>query len=418
MKTRLVYILVLLLVLLQSACYTTNEVVRYDYSYLYDDNQAIINPKYKIFHHSEDSSILYYQLNSGDILYERIAGDSAKAASIKMKYSLYADRDLTILIDSGSQRLANYGENGRKKLLQNSFTFKLQEGKLGWLSVRFRDDNKDFNVINILKIDKTGNLNEQYFIYLKGEQVLFDQRSISDTLTIRKSNLVNDKQFVMEVSDKEFNMTPPPFAQALSYELKFRRDNQYPFFFKDNNYLFTANHRFNRFYPVNDSNKKNYIFYFGEQFPKLNQVTELINPTRYISTSTEYKNLKAAVNPKKGLDSFWLKLGKNENNSKELLKEYYERIEVANQFFTSYKEGWKTDRGIIYVIYGAPSTIRKNADKEVWLYGEENNVLSVQFRFYQPESVNISNHFEMVRNSDYKNNWYRQVDLWRQGKID
>jgi len=113
-----------------------------------------------------------------------------------------------------------------------------------------------------------------------------------------------------------------------------------------------------------------------------------------------------------------LKLGKNEANSKELLKEYYHSVEVANKFFTSYKEGWKNDRGIIYIIYGIPNSIRKDAGSEVWLYGEENNVLSVQFRFYQTERSNISNHYEMVRNSDYKNNWYHQVDLWRQGKID
>jgi GWxTD domain-containing protein len=97
----------------------------------------------------------------------------------------------------------------------------------------------------------------------------------------------------------------------------------------------------------------------------MNEITELIDPIRYISTSTEYKNLKAAVNPKKGLDAFWLKLGKNEENSKELLKKYYRRIETANQFFTSYKEGWKTDRGIIYIIYGVPNSIRKNEDQEV-----------------------------------------------------
>ena len=93
-------------------------------------------------------------------------------------------------------------------------------------------------------------------------------------------------------------------------------------------------------------------------------------------------------------------------------------LKLQNKFFTSYKEGWKTDRGIIYIIYGIPNSIRKDAGSEVWLYGEENNVLSVQFRFYQTERSNISNHYEMVRNSDYKNNWYRQVDLWRQGKID
>lgn len=418
MKTNSFNISVFLVVLFLTSCYSGNDVTKYDYSYLYDKNQAIISPKYKIFHHSEDSSTLYYEINSGDVLYERIFGDSAKAANVKMKYTLYADRDLTIAIDSGSQNLANYGANGQKKLLQNYVRFKFDQRKIAWLTVRFRDENKDFNVVNVLIVDKQKNLNNQYFNYLKGEQVLFEQRSHSNEMTIRKSDLVIDDRFVMESSSKVFNMTPPPFAQQMNYDLRVPADSRYEFSFANGTYQMSSTLPFNRFYSMNDSTQFNHIFYFGNQFPKLNEITELIDPIRYISTSTEYKNLKAAVNPKKGLDSFWLKLGKNEDNSKGLLKEYYSRIEIANQFFTSYKEGWKTDRGIIYVIYGAPSSIRKNADKEVWLYGEENNVLSVQFRFYQPEKSNISNHFEMVRNSDYKNNWYRQVDLWRQGKID
>ena len=418
MKANSFFFFVASALLFLSSCYTSNEVTNYDYSYLYDENQAIINPKYKIFHHSEDSSTLYYELNSGDILYERILGDSTKAANVKMKYTIYADRDLTIVLDSGGQNLANYGSNGQKRLLQNAIRFKFNKRKVAWLTVRFRDANKDFNVINVLEVDKRNNSNNQYFNYLHGDQILFDQRSISKKVSIQKSTLVEIDNFVMELSNKSFNMTPPPFAQQMNYEIKVPADSSYQFSFSNNVFHFSNPGVYNRFHAIGDSGQYNHIFYFGNQFPKLNQITEFIDPIRYISTSTEYKNLKSAVNPKKGLDAFWLKLGKSEDNSKELLKEYYHRIEIANQFFTSYKEGWKTDRGIIYVIYGAPSSIRKNADKEVWVFGEENNVLSVQFRFYQPENSNISNHFEMVRNSDYKNNWYRQVDLWRQGKID
>ncbi len=418
MKTNSFYFFIGSALLFLSSCYTSNEVAKYDYSYLYDENQAIINPKYKIFHHSADSSTLYYELTSGDILYERILGDSSKAANVKMQYTLYADRDLTIVLDSGRQNLANYGSNGERKLLQNTIRFKFNKRKVAWLTVRFRDVNKDFNVINVLEVDKRDNKNNQYFNYLNGEQILFDQRSVSNNISIQKSTLVETDNFVMELSNRSFNMTPPPFAQQINYEIKVLADSSYQFSFRNNVFHFSNPDVYNRFYAIEDSVQYNHIFFFGNQFPKLNQLTEFIDPIRYISTSTEYKNLKAAVNPKKGLDSFWLKLGKSEDNSKALLKEYYHRIEIANRFFTSYKEGWKTDRGIIYVIYGAPSSIRKNADKEVWVFGEENNVLSVQFRFYQPENSNISNHFEMVRNSDYKNNWYRQVDLWRQGKID
>jgi GWxTD domain-containing protein len=406
-------------ILFLSSCYTNRaSVTKYDYSYMYDDNQSVINPKFKIFHQSLDSSTLFYEISSGDILYERIQSDSSMAANVKLKYTLYADRDLNILLDSGNKNLANYGSNGKDALLQNRLTFKFSTRKRAWLSIRFRDENKDFNIVNTIEIDKRENFNSQYFNYYKGKQLLFNQRGISEDITIEKSPLIKENDFIMAASQKSFSMTPPPFAQQKKSELKLSSETNFEFQFLNNKYDYSSAYPINYFYTEGDSSAYNPIFYFGESFPKLNEVEQLIDPIRYISTSKEYKNLKTAVDSKKGLDVFWLKLGKNEQNAKELLKEYYSRIEVANKYFTSYKEGWKTDRGIIYIIYGVPSSIRKNSNKEVWLYGEENNVLSVQFRFYKPQNSTVSNHYEMVRNSDYKNNWYRQVDLWRQGKID
>ena len=198
MKVNSIYLFVSLALLFLTSCFTSNEVTKYDYSYLYDEDQAIISPKYKIFHHSQDSSTLFYELNSGDILYERVFGDSAKAANIRMKYTLFADKDLTIVLDSGGQNLANYGANGQRKLLQNSVRFKFDRKEFAWLTVRFRDENKDFNVINILEVDKRENTNNQYFNYLSGEQVLFDQRSVKNSLSIQKSSLVETDEFIME----------------------------------------------------------------------------------------------------------------------------------------------------------------------------------------------------------------------------
>lgn len=41
----------------------------------------------------------------------------------------------------------------------------------------------------------------------------------------------------------------------------------------------------------------------------------------------------------------------------ELMDEYYYRIQMANRRFSSQREGWRTDRGMIYVIYGEPDAI-------------------------------------------------------------
>jgi GWxTD domain-containing protein len=61
-------------------------------------------------------------------------------------------------------------------------------------------------------------------------------------------------------------------------------------------------------------------------------------------------------------------------NSMEALERYYDRVFYANEHFKEEKEGWKTDRGRAYILYGAPelqSSYQKE-DKfyEVWTYNK------------------------------------------------
>ncbi len=67
----------------------------------------------------------------------------------------------------------------------------------------------------------------------------------------------------------------------------------------------------------------------------------------------------------------------------ELLAEFFHRVQVANQkFSTRHKEGWETDQGKIYILYGKPKEIddhRYATDTlpyQVWIYSD-----SLQFLF-------------------------------------
>ncbi len=63
----------------------------------------------------------------------------------------------------------------------------------------------------------------------------------------------------------------------------------------------------------------------------------------------------------------------------ELMEEYYRRVSYANRYFTSgYKEGWETDRGMVYVIMDSPDGIERypfemdTKPYEIWYYYEAN----------------------------------------------
>ena len=68
------------------------------------------------------------------------------------------------------------------------------------------------------------------------------------------------------------------------------------------------------------------------------------------------------------VDKFWLENARNVDKGKSLVSAYYNRVEAANLFFSSYLEGWKTDRGIIYVVLGPPSQVTRNQWQEICNY--------------------------------------------------
>ncbi len=86
-----------------------------------------------------------------------------------------------------------------------------------------------------------------------------------------------------------------------------------------------------------------------------------MNEIGYISMSGQRKALKKLNSEEEinaFLQGFWQKLdptsGTPENEVKD---EYYRRWAYANEHFADYREGWKTDRGRVYIIYGPPDDI-------------------------------------------------------------
>ena len=404
--------------LLNWACFSSKSVNNYDYTYLYDDSQKLIKPSFKLFHHHEDSSILYYQLKSNNILYGRL-DDSLLKARIWVKYRLYSDLGRSGILDSTTLKLVNYGHNDNAKILQGKISLKVPTGGIYPMEIRFRDANKDLNVVYQIKVDKRENANDQYFLLLDGDKVLVEPIIDRQSKAIlHKSPLIEEDHFTLQGSEHLHPMTTPPFAKSnTSIEEISYNYNKRITFIEDTFHLRHINSVNKISLNDNDSVHPFFYYHFHSEYPKITDVNQLIQPIRYISTSSEYKSVTAAINKKKAIDNFWLKLAKNEERAKKLIKEYYSRIESANTYFSSYKEGWKTDRGIIYIVYGNPTTVYKTLDKEVWIYGEENNILSLKFTFIRAKNPQSGNDFRLIRNSDYKTNWYRAVDLWRQAKV-
>jgi GWxTD domain-containing protein len=93
-----------------------------------------------------------------------------------------------------------------------------------------------------------------------------------------------------------------------------------------------------------------------------NDFDKAITQLKYIATSQEMKEFKKAQTPEEKIElwnKFWYSRdpspGTPEN---ELRSDYYRRIEYANRYFTVLKrEGWLTDRGMVFITYGEPDQV-------------------------------------------------------------
>lgn len=155
----------------------------------------------------------------------------------------------------------------------------------------------------------------------------------------------------------------------------------------------------------------------NEEFPELLNVIDLIEATRYISTVSEYKNLISAEHPKQALDDFWMKCGDTPEKSRELIKIYYGRVEEANRYFSGLLEGWRTDRGMIHIVMGAPNRVNRDSWGEYWVYGDEASNNNLTFRFRRKQHPIDDNIFILERNSLYRMTWETFVTSWRNGRV-
>lgn len=148
-------------------------------------------------------------------------------------------------------------------------------------------------------------------------------------------------------------------------------------------------------------------------YPKYNTIADLAGPLVYICTDEEYQDLQAAAASKPTFDNFILNLTGDKDRAKNLMRSYFQRVEAANRYFTDYKEGWKTDRGMIYIIFGLPDDVTRTANQEIWNY----KIARTKFTFNLAGSIFNPETYKLHRGSQYMMQWFSQIDLWRKSRF-
>ena len=168
----------------------------------------------------------------------------------------------------------------------------------------------------------------------------------------------------------------------------------------------------------NSANEEATTFYRIEDphYPKAATVNNLINASVYILTADENKKLKSSTDLKKTYDSFWLNNTNSAERAGRMISGYFNRVKEANEKFTTFKEGWKTDMGMIYIIFGPPDKAFRTNNGMQWVYKKTYELPSFTFTFYANNKYLTSEYYELERGLQYQRIWFRAVELWRKGR--
>jgi GWxTD domain-containing protein len=158
-----------------------------------------------------------------------------------------------------------------------------------------------------------------------------------------------------------------------------------------------------------------FAFRVEEDYPRLAKIESLADPLIYVCTKQEFDRIKLAKGEKKAFDRVILSITGDTERAKNFMRNYFRRVELANEFFTSYKEGWKTDRGMIYIIFGMPDQVFRFTDREVWSY--KNNMYKISFDFVKSSTLFDPENFVLVRDKKFQETWYEVIDLWRNARF-
>jgi GWxTD domain-containing protein len=151
-------------------------------------------------------------------------------------------------------------------------------------------------------------------------------------------------------------------------------------------------------------------------FPLAKTFDAVLDPLIYISTRTETEKIRSASNPRQAFEDYWIDMVKIPNLATSTVRQYYERVAAANYLFTTFEEGWKSDMGLIYIVYGPPNDVYKSEEIIDWVYNQDLSMPNIRFSFYKVKNVFTDHHYTLLRKKSYDKNWFKSVELWRDGK--
>ncbi|MBN2893059.1 MAG: GWxTD domain-containing protein [Bacteroidales bacterium] len=376
----------------------------------YNPSLTTLHPKYKLHNKAEGTSTVYSYIYLPELNFVRL-GNNTFEGKIEIKYLFYESLESTYILDSASKTVVFQKTNIKESVI-TYFDVKPPVSKCKLIIIT-KDLYNSKKSLNIIDIDKENN-SEQNFLLMDSEtfKPVFTEYVVPNRPYKIKYNKDCDS-FLVSKFLPDTTLAASPFS-AINSNYTPKLDSQF-YVKKLTDFTITKSGIYSFENTLNNENFT--IVCFTDQFPLMTSADEMIPPLKYLCTSKEYKDINVQINKKLALDNFWLSTNKEPAIAKSLIKIYYNRVLYTNTKFTSTREGWKTDRGMIYIIFGPPEVLHIGDNYEEWIYVDGYAGKEVIFTFDRKQNDYTSNDYVLRRNISFNYYWKDAVSTWKKGNL-
>ncbi len=149
-------------------------------------------------------------------------------------------------------------------------------------------------------------------------------------------------------------------------------------------------------------------------FPYMTDVDQQIEALHYIASSRDLNHITSGETReerRRRLNEYWQDVGAWK------MGDYYERIHIANELFTTNVEGWKTPMGMVFIILGEPHLVdcRIGIERiETWTYYLQSGGMEFIFireRTADPDGREAHYWISSIRGG--YSAWLSAINMWR-----
>lgn len=404
------------LLLIIAGCETTSKVSLHNLVFLYDAEKQFTKLTSWVYHTNDSTSTLFVEVLFSNLLYQKDPYTGLYTSSYRLSYRISEGYDAKEIIGTSSIVTGDSLNYGKNTGIVHSFEVKTKQPGEYLLEITLFDFNRQSGSTQYMELVNNNRSGRQNFLVLNRDNRLIFESYIPEGEQFRIiTGQPETGYLVVSHYQRDFPVARPPYTEDREPVFEYAPDSMFhiPLSNGESEWIMLDKPGFYHFRKDSVSREGLTLYRFHEGFPDITTAEELRYPLRYITTRKEYDSLMENSNMKAAVDDFWLKTARTPERAKILIQKYYLNVEEANRYFTSYLEGWKTDRGLIYIIFGKPDYVYRGKGTEEWIYGEPQNRSSLRYTFVKVNNPFTDNDYMLLRSPTLKDSWFITVQSWR-----